>query len=152
LAIVAIDTSGQIKTDKDVWIVAIRMQNQLRYYALYINQNYQNQFKDTENWVEKLYASLFFKTSNDLFKSHDIIQIDKDFQGTRAKYVETYMKQLFGSFNFGTDRNNPTIQFIPAKYSDDVKKAHKHTQLARHGKLTVQRNPNINKEFEHLKR
>jgi hypothetical protein len=153
MAVVAIDTSGQIKIDRDVWVVATRRQNQLRYSAIHINQQYQNWFVQTDNWVEKLSAILFFKTSNELFKSHDIIQIDKDFQGTRAKHVEKYLKRLFGLFNYGTDRNNPNIQFIPAKYSADVREAHQYTQLARHrkGKLQVKHNPSIKKEFESLK-
>ena len=115
MAVVAVDTSGQIKVDKDVWIVATRRQNQLRYSVIHINQHYQSQFVKTENWIEKLNAILFFRVSNELFKSHDIIEIDKDFQGTHAKYVEKYLKRLFGIFNYGTDRNNPNIQFIPAR-------------------------------------
>jgi hypothetical protein len=149
---VALDTSGQVGMDKDIWVVATRRQNQLRYCALRINQKYERQFHDTENWREKLSAILFFKTSNELLKSHDIIQIDKDFLGRHADYVKKYMKQLFGSFNFGTDRNNPIIQFIPARFSDAIKEAHDYTQLARHGKVRNEINPNIEKEFKFLKR
>jgi hypothetical protein len=63
---VAIDTSGQISVDKDIWVVAIRRQNQLHYCALHINQKYERKFHDTENWREKFSAILFFKTSNEV--------------------------------------------------------------------------------------
>lgn len=113
LVIVALDTSGQIRVDTDIWIVAVRKQNVTRYTVIHINRDYQDRFQNTtENWVEKLNAILFFRAANTLFMSHDIIQIDKDFLGIHARYVKHYMESLFGKFNFGTDKNKPTIQLF----------------------------------------
>ena len=152
MAIVAIDTSGQILRNSDVWIVAVRRQNHLTHTGVYINQNYQNQFRNiTRNWVDKLYAILFFRTSNTLLKTHDIIQIDKDFQGRRADEIRRYMERLFGVFNQGTDRTKPIIQFLPPKYSREVREAHKISQSARHGEITITQNPNITKEMNCLR-
>lgn len=153
MAVVAIDTSGQIVRNPDVWIVAIRKQNQIQHTGIHINQDVQNEFRNiSKNWVDKLYATLFFKTSNTLLRSHDIIQIDKDFQGKRAAHVRHYMECLFGTFNLGSERTKPTIQFLLMKYSEPVRDAHNHTQFARHGSIEVSKNPNVKKEFDCLTR
>lgn len=93
-----------------------------------------------------------FKTSNTLLRSHDIIQFDKDFQGKRAAHVRHYMECLFGTFNLGSERTKPTIQFLPMKYREPVRDAHNHTQFARHGSIEVSKNPNVKKEFDCLTR
>jgi hypothetical protein len=137
----------------DIWIVAVRKQNVTRYTVIHINRDFQDRFQNTtENWVEKLNAILFFRAANTLFMSHDIIQIDKDFLGIHARYVKRYMESLFGKFNFGTDKNKPTIQFIPDTLSEDVKEAHKYTKLARYRRIPSIDNPNIEKEFSYLRR
>lgn len=79
--------------------------------------------------------------------------MDTDFQGSRKKKITEDMLKLFGKHNFGTDRSKPTIQFIPAKYSEEVKLAHKYTQLVRkHKKQATQKDPNIQKDFDYLKK
>jgi hypothetical protein len=150
---VAIDTSGQILRDSDVWIVALRMQNQPKHTGVYINNDYQNDAKNIimKNWVDKLYAILLYRTSNTLLESNDIIQIDKDFHNKRAKKIQEYMERLFGVFNVGTDRTKPIIQFLPPKYSKPVREAHKLSQSARHGKVMILQNPNITKEMNCLR-
>ncbi len=92
-----------------------------------------------------------FKTSNTLLKAHDIIQIDKDFQGRRADEIQRYMERLFGVFNLGSDRTKPIIQFLPLKYSREVREAHKISQAARHREITITHNPNITKEMNCLR-
>lgn len=142
MAVVALDTSGQIRVDSDIWIVAVRKQNVIRYTSIHINRDFQDQFKNaTENWVQKLNAILFFRVANTLFRSHDIIQIDKDFLGVHARYVRDYIKYLFGKFNYGTDKTNPIIQFVPDWISEEVREAHKYTQLARHRRIPSINNP-----------
>lgn len=131
--------------------MAVRKKNETQYTVIYVNHDFQNSFRrmKVSNWVEKLYAVLLFKTSNSLLKSHDIIQIDTDFQES-AKYVKRYMERLFGKYNFGTDRNKPCIQFIPARFSEQVRLAHKYSKKARYGQLKNTKNPDVTNEFEHL--
>jgi hypothetical protein len=62
------------------------------------------------------------------------------------------MEYLFGTFNFGSEMTKPIIRFLPMKYSEPVRNAHKHTQFARHGSIEVSKNPNIRKEFDCLAR
>jgi hypothetical protein len=149
LGVIAIDTSSQIKAHPDVWIIAIR-NDRRSYYGVYINRDHQRQYENKTNWVEKLYAVLFYKTSNSLIRCNDSIVIDKDFQGSRANHVKRYMESLFNFFNQGTDTNNPEIKFLPAKLSRQVREAHFMTKMARYKKIRVQKNPSIKREFEYL--
>jgi hypothetical protein len=145
LGVIAIDTSGQIKVDHDVWIVAIR-NDRYTYTGVYINNDYQERFNKADNWVEKLYAVLFYKTSNSLMKSADIIIIDKDFQGLRANHIKQNIQSLFAHFN----RYIPEINFISERRSKEVREAHFITQKARHKEIFVKKNPPIETEFEFL--
>ena len=86
MGVIGLDTSGQIKVNGDVWIVAIR-NDRKKYTGVYINAEFQTHFRGTKNWVEKLYGVLFYKTSNSLMESGDSIMIDKDFQGSHARYI-----------------------------------------------------------------
>lgn len=114
MAVVAIDTSGQIVRNPDVWIVAIRKQNQIQHTGIHINQDFQNEFRNiSKNWVDKLYATLFFKTSNTLLRSHDIIQIDKDFQGKRAAHVRHYRNVSSEPSTLVLREPNPLYSFCP---------------------------------------
>ncbi|MGB7955879.1 MAG: hypothetical protein WCF23_18045 [Candidatus Nitrosopolaris sp.] len=142
---VAIDTSSQIKVHPDVWIVAIR-NNRYHYTGVYINRDYQRQFQNERNWVEKLYAILYYKTSNSLLSASDNIVIDKDFQGSQANHIKQYMTNLFGFFQ----SSDPEIQFLPAKLSKEIREAHFMTKRARYKKISVQKNPPIKREFEYL--
>lgn len=149
MGVVAIDTSSQIKVHPDVWIVAIRNTRD-RYTGVYINRDFQAQFEKRTDWVEKLYAILFYKTANTLLKYDDSIVIDYDFQGSRADHIKGYMKSLFNFFNQGTDTHDPDIKFLPAQVSKEVREAHFIAKRARHKKISVQKNPPIKREFEYL--
>jgi hypothetical protein len=104
-----------------------------------------------KNWREKIAATFIFKCVEPLIKSTDIVQIDKDFLGWRQDYVERNLKRLFGKKFYGKPPLcNPKIQFIPAKYSDDVKMAHDKTQWARRKSLKVEDDPDLTDLLEML--
>lgn len=116
------------------------------YFGICINHDYQKQFENEKDWVEKLNAVLFYKTASRLIRCNDCIVIDKDFQGRRASYIIQCMNKLFSRYR----RDIPDIQFIPARFSKEVRIAHKMVQRARHKEISVQRNPLIKEEFQYL--
>lgn len=134
MGIVAIDSSGTFE-EPPIWVVAVRKVNVQKHNILRLDESQCSDYKKKieKNWREKVSAACMFKCLEPVVRHSDIIQIDKDFLGWREEIMERYLKRLFGIRFYGeSPLSNPKIQFIPMKYSDDVKQAHKKTQSARH--------------------
>lgn len=136
MGIVAVDSSG-IVGDPPINMVAVRLKNKQKHRVIFMNKNLHDEYRKSigDDWFCKLGAALIFKSLETLIKTGDIIQIDTDFQGENRKRVEKYLKKMFGKHFYGTPLDNPKIQFIPPKYSEDVKEADRKSRLARHKKL-----------------
>jgi len=137
VAIVSVDSSGTFE-EPPIWFVAVRKVNVQEHNALRLDEEQCSNYKRIieKNWREKVSATSIFKSLRPLVKHFDIIQIDKDFLGWRKDYVERYLKTLFGKEFCGQyPLCEAKIQFIPKKYSPDIRLAHVKTRKARHKEI-----------------
>jgi len=151
MPIVAVDSSG-IVGQPPVYMAAVRYTDKQKHSIIHLDimqeQKYKKQIRS--DWKLILSSILIFKAVENLIKSNDIIQIDTDFQGKDKEKIKYYLKKLFGHKYNGNKLANPIIQFIPSRYSEDVKKADKKSKLARHKKIDRIKCPNLKKELEIL--
>lgn len=138
------DRSGDIGIT-DVWFVAVKRVGAQIHTAIYLRKDKQDAYSATvADWKEKVVASCIFLAVRPVFRSGDSIIVDKDYHGETAKHVKRYVKRLFG-LNYRGSRYeaNPEIEFIPQKYSQNVRDAHKKSTKARHGQILTNKNPDL---------
>lgn len=152
MAIVSVDSSGTFE-EPPIWFVAVRKVSVQVDNALRLDEGQCENYKRIieKNWREKVSATSIFKSVKPLLKQQDIIQIDKDFLGWRKDYVERYLQTLFGiEFRGQYPLCDAKIQFIPKKYSSDVRLAHVKTQKARHKEIKSYACPDLSKLLQLL--
>jgi hypothetical protein len=141
-----VDRSGEIGIT-DIWFVAVKKAGAQIHKSIFLHINKQAAYATgVADWKEKVAASCIFLVVNSLFRPGDSIIIDKDYHGNTAKHVKRHLKRLFGLTYCGSRYEaNPEIEFIPRKYSQNVRDAHKKSKKARYGQLPVKKNPDLQK-------
>jgi hypothetical protein len=159
LAIIGVDSSGQVG-QPPIYFIAVRHFVEIgqREHLVFVSKNKYYEYVQLKsslkiiNWREKVSAILIFRAVRGIFQSNDSINIDVDFLGKSRDFVEGYIKRLFAK-NFPKDRgrNNPNITFVPARFNEHVKEAHKKSKKARYGHIRINDNdPTILSEIELL--
>ena len=95
--------------------------------------------KGKRNWEEKVYASIVFKSLNQIYQPNYLIHIDEDYQNTsQQKKILRYLHYLFGISHAGDPtREKPDISFQIKRRSKPVHEAHKKHELVNDGKMNI---------------
>lgn len=157
MAIIGVDFSGQVGTDAPVYAVGVKYlrRRQQRHRVVYLSQAKHDEYKScTRNWCEKLSAIMIYYAALEIYTSHDVIVVDREFMGKRRGYVERCMRKLFGERFFGMHPlNNPNILWDSPRTNEVVKKAHVKSRSARHkGMEPDERDPSFETELGWLEK
>jgi hypothetical protein len=154
LVVIGVDSSGHVK-NPPIWMAASRTskKNGQRYYGVYISDRQHGKLEQFSiNWAEKVSAILIYRAVLPIFYEFDSIFVDSDFQG-QTPYVEKYLKKLLrAKYPRKEALANPTIYFIPANKSIEVKHAHIKSQKMKKKTLFIyEKDPPLDWELEILK-
>jgi hypothetical protein len=138
LGIVGIDSSGRIKRPYEpVWMAAVRIAEKQRHNILFLDVDKCEQYRKTgpeDFWIERIAASLIFKSLRPLIKTYDIVQIHKDWPEYRVEVIRDYLHRLFGKEFYGRFPLSAAkyLQFIPGDGTDEIQLADGKSWKARH--------------------
>jgi hypothetical protein len=152
---IGVDSSGHVK-NPPIWFVGSRLSKKKGqiHYSVYISPQKHKEFEEsTLNWDEKISAILIFKVICPIFYEGDAIIVDKDFQGSTCKRVETYLKKLLANkYQKSPLMSNPNVFFIPENHCEEVKHAHIKSKKLRYKCIPInEKDPSFEKELDLLK-
>lgn len=152
MTIIAVDRSGDIGFT-DVWFAAVKEVGGQSHRAIFVHRDAQLSYSRLYplRWRDHFAAASMFYVVSQLFRPGDSILVDKDYQGVTAEYIKERIQRLFG-LRFINNRmaSKPQIEFVPKRYSENVKRADLKSKKARHGAIRVERNPNLNRLLQDL--